>query len=573
MDLFLIDAIGPFFRGLKRRRINWSKIPFAHLKLAGEARRTRFDRIRADLALFTAGVKAVGYNALSLDDVAHLADHPWYEPEIRAKIGIFQEEFRSLFRIVTDQGMGLYLTMDMLSLTPALKARLRSDNETTFRFVRELLAGLFAEFPEVSGVILRIGESDGLDVRDQFRSELCIHTPEQLNHLLRNLLPVFEANGRRLILRTWTVGAYQVGDFIWHQDTLARTLDRIDSPAFILSMKYGETDFFRYLRLNPQFFATGVQKIIELQARREYEGCGEYPSFIGSDYEQYARELGAAQNMVGISVWCQTGGWVPFRRLAFLDDGAIWTEINAFVTLQIFRYGVSARQAVVNWCTQNEVEEPEALEELLALSEEVVKELLYIPEFARQELYFRRIRIPPLLSVYWNTMFINHSMSKIMENFVSDHQGCIASGWAALEKIDRMWLLADRAGLPTPDIEYMRDTFSLLALSREYYFLPFSEEIRLKLKQAKKEYKQRYPPESRFRYKVKLSFKPFRIKRRFLGWVFDLVLRRQRGYRLIDHLLTLNLLSLTYWLVRNSHARIIPKFCRKRAMGLDTIFR
>ena len=29
--LYLIDAIGPFFRGLKRKTINWSKIPFDHL--------------------------------------------------------------------------------------------------------------------------------------------------------------------------------------------------------------------------------------------------------------------------------------------------------------------------------------------------------------------------------------------------------------------------------------------------------------------------------------------------------------------------------------------------------------
>jgi hypothetical protein len=31
MELFLIDAIGPFFRGYKRKRINWSKIIFTHL--------------------------------------------------------------------------------------------------------------------------------------------------------------------------------------------------------------------------------------------------------------------------------------------------------------------------------------------------------------------------------------------------------------------------------------------------------------------------------------------------------------------------------------------------------------
>ena len=63
---------------------------------------------------------------------------------------------------------------------------------------------------------MRIGESDRLDVRGDtdFKSELHIKTPAQANRLLRTLLPVFEKHQRRLILRTWTVGAYRVGDFI-----------------------------------------------------------------------------------------------------------------------------------------------------------------------------------------------------------------------------------------------------------------------------------------------------------------------------------------------------------------------
>lgn len=50
MNLFLIDAIGPFFRGYERRTINWSKIPFDHLKLEEGDRSARrkgraFERI------------------------------------------------------------------------------------------------------------------------------------------------------------------------------------------------------------------------------------------------------------------------------------------------------------------------------------------------------------------------------------------------------------------------------------------------------------------------------------------------------------------------------------------------
>ena len=573
MNLCLIDAIGPFFRDLPKGRINWSKIPYARLPLEEAPRRRRFDQIGRDLHTFACRVREIGYNAVSLDDVAHLADHPWYEPEIREKIALWRQEFRHLFLLLKQQDLAIYLTMDVLSLTPRLKRKLFGDERRINAFLAELLEGLLQDFPEISGVIMRIGESDGRDVKDQFRSELSVRTPEQLNRLLETLLPIFERGGRHLILRTWTVGAYPVGDCIWHRDTLARSLEGINSPAFILSMKYGESDFFRYLPLNPQFFATKVQKMIELQARREYEGCGEYPSFVGGDYEQYARELRQAKNLVGISVWCQTGGWVPFRRLAFLDDQALWTEINAFVCLQIFAHQCSAREAVDRFCGMHAMEQREAVWELLRLSEKAVKQLLYAPEYAEQQLFFRRVRIPPLLSVYWNTIFINHSMRKLMRHFVRDTEACINQARDALEKIEQMRLLARQASLPVDDIEYMKATFTLLALAREYYFLPYSEELKTRLKQAKKHYKQRFPPQSRSRYKVKLSLKPFRLRRRYLGWFLEILLRRQRGYRLIDHLLVLHLLALTYRLLHASRPGLIPKFARKRAMGLETIFK
>ncbi len=574
MNILLIDALGPFFRTPPKGRLNWSKIPFNQLPLANPARRQRFDQIARDLHIFSNRVREIGYNAVSLDDVAHLADHPWYEPEIRQRIAIYREEFHRLFALLKAQGLSIYLTMDVLTLTPRLKGKLYGDERRINAFLVDLLGNLLQDFPEISGVILRIGESDGRDVKDQFRSELSIRTPGQLNRMLETLLPLFERAKRHLILRTWTVGAYPVGDCIWHAHTLEQSLEGIDSTAFILSMKYGESDFFRYLPLNTHFFTSRVQKMIELQARREYEGCGEYPSFIGGDYQAYAQELRQAENLVGMSVWCQTGGWVPFRRLAFLDDErALWTEINAFVSLQIFAQGSSAKAAIEQFCTMRGIAQSEELWELLQLSEAAVKELLYVPEYAQHQLFFRRVRIPPLLAVYWNTIFINHSMRKLMRHFVSDPEACLEQARDGLKKIERMRVLAEQAGLPVDDIDYMHATFTLLALAREYYFLPYSEELKTRLKQAKKHYKQLYPPGSRSRYKVKLSFKTFRLRRRYLGWLLELLLRRQRGYRLIDHLLVVHLLGLTYRLLHASRPGLIPKFARKRAMGLETIFK
>ena len=243
--------------------------------------------------------------------------------------------------------------------------------------------------------------------------------PEETNGFLKRILPTFERHQRSLILRTWTVGAHRIGDLMWNRRTLEATLDGIDSPRFIVSMKPGESDFFRYLPLSEAFRTVRQQKMLELQARREYEGAGEYPAFIGRDCERYAEELSGVEGMVGISIWCQTGGWHRFRRLAFLEDDGrdVWIRMNVGAAMAVFRHGRAAEAGV------REVVGEAAAGAAVALLDEadrVIDDLLYIGGFARERWFFRRVQVPPLLHVYWDTLFINHAVRKLMRH---------SSGW------------------------------------------------------------------------------------------------------------------------------------------------
>jgi hypothetical protein len=49
---------------------------------------------------------------------------------------------------------------------------------------------------------------------------------------------VFEKRLCRLVFRTWTVGAYLIGDLIWHRGRLARALAGIASSALVVSVIY-----------------------------------------------------------------------------------------------------------------------------------------------------------------------------------------------------------------------------------------------------------------------------------------------------------------------------------------------
>jgi hypothetical protein len=215
MELFLIDGIGPFFGDYKKRRINWSKTPLEHLASEDpEKRAKRFVRIREDMHTFATRAAAMGFNAITLDDVAHLADHPGYEPAIRARIQAYRIESLALFDIIQAAGLQIYITMDILSMSAAIREQVDGHLDRAITFAQELITNLLADFPQIAGVIIRIGESDGRDVKGPLRSELLRRTPCDTNQFIKELLPTFEAEERTLIFRTWTVGAYSIGDLM-----------------------------------------------------------------------------------------------------------------------------------------------------------------------------------------------------------------------------------------------------------------------------------------------------------------------------------------------------------------------
>jgi hypothetical protein len=574
--LYLLDAIGPFFRGYDQRTINWSKIPWHHVReeLEGPGAAEWSATLLREFEVFCEQAAEWGFNAISLDDVTHLALHPLLEESKAALVERYRALLRPCMAVAERLGLQVFLTMDVFSSCPTLRGQVGQKPTEIFAFLAELLDQFLADFPAVAGVVLRIGEADGKDVRDDFHSELVVKHPREARQMLLALLPIFEKYQRRLIFRTWTVGAYRIGDLMWNRSTFCDVFKGITSPALVISMKYGESDFFRFLPLSRNFFHTPLPKIVEFQAKREYEGCGEYPSFVGWEYERYIRELRQADNLIGCMVWCQTGGWVPFRRLALLDAEAVWTDLNTFTTLRLMKDGWIVERAVEAFAQERGLGDPMALLQLLRLSDEVVRELLYVEDFARRELFFRRVRIPPLLQVYWGNIFISHSVKKVISYFVRDPEASLRSAMRCLERLEQMKELAGRAGVPVADIEFMADTFHLLALAREYYLMPFNAEMEERIRAAKQAYKTKYPKKGlRARYRVKTDFQPLMFKRRYLGWAIQLLMRRKRGYRAIDRILILHGLSMIYRVIARRRPHWIPKFARESAMGVDVVFR
>lgn len=575
-ELKLLDGIGPFFKHAKSGRQNWSKIPFDQLPRDGEAFRKAFDEIVIDFETICVAARKWGYNAITLDDLGHLADHAWLESDLRDWIGRLRCEFERLFEIAVNHGLGVYITADVFTASDAIKRQVGNDPHRIHVFLGELVDRFFADFACVDGIIFRVGESDGHDVKDALRSELHVRSARMGNRFLRDLLPVFERLDKKLIFRTWTVGAYPVGDLLWHRTTLGKLLRDIDSPALVLSMKHGDSDFFRYLDTNPNLIKATVSTIVEFQARREYEGAGEFPAFIGEEHARIRDEVASLPHCVGFSTWCQTGGWLPFHRLTFLQPEGIWNEINVAVTSYLMIHpGSQPDEAIRDWCSRSGHDgDPKALCQLLRLSEQVIARLWYVREYAGQCLYFRRVRIPPLMWIYWDSIFVSHPVKRIFKRLVKNRGYALADGQDALEALGTMVSLAEVAGVSREDLEFLSDTGRVLAAARRYFFTPYSEETCQAVRNAKRAYKKKWPRGmGRRRLKVKLSFKRFGLSRRQLALLMVLTLRKRSHYRLLDRMVMLHLLAWGYRVFKKRREKVIPKFARKRAMGLDTVFR
>ncbi|MEY3895135.1 MAG: hypothetical protein RLZZ214_654, partial [Verrucomicrobiota bacterium] len=155
MELFLIDAIGPFFRGCGRMRVNWSKIPFMDLH---DASPDDWSLIENELRDFARLVSAQGYNAVTLDDLAHLAPHPLHEPEVAERIDFLRGKFRAFFDMLHgDFGLRVYLTTDVLPVTPALSEAFGNDPAEMETYYVGLVRGILEDFPQLAGLILRVG--------------------------------------------------------------------------------------------------------------------------------------------------------------------------------------------------------------------------------------------------------------------------------------------------------------------------------------------------------------------------------------------------------------------------------
>jgi hypothetical protein len=566
--LYLIDSTSPFFGKLPKDVINWSKAPHHLMESRGRLKKKRTKQTAKRFTTYLSRVSQLGYNAITFDELAYLVRFPFYPSELKTRLKDYQKHFKKLFRLAEEKNLKVYVTSDLFFFNEAIDAYTEGKTEKILALIEKSVVKLFRTYPNIGGVIFRCGESDGLDVSGDFKSRLFLKKPEMANRFLKKLLPVFEQAQKHLIFRTWTIGAHPLGDLLWNPRTYEKTFNGVDSTSLIISAKYGDGDFFHYLNLCPHFFADDRKKIVELQARREYEGFGEFPSFVGFLYQTIFQALKSCPNLVGIQVWCQTGGWSQFRNRTFLKGTSFWNELNTSVSIYLFKEGLDVETAVKKfirdfYAGEFFAREIQKLILFLSLSEEVVKELLYDPHFTRHTFYLNRVRLPPLLHIFWDHVTLSDSLRAVLLSLAGENPNAERTAADALERLAKMQQLAKQLKLPYK-ADFQESLFTLLfAIRRLIYETPTQEKIE-DLKQQVEVFEDLFPNTYHFHVQITPDKKYF-----WLRFLLKLAVRRNPRYRLIDRFLFNPVsASVVLFFLKRSPGQL-PAFVGKQAMGLE----
>lgn len=350
----------------------------------------------------------------------------------RSRHVAWRRRFAELFEVARRQGFQVYLATDLLTLTPSLERYFRgrtgardAERPELWEVYAAGFAELFDSLPQVDGVVIRIGEGGALFDPPgwRYRSAFAVKTVRAVRAMLDALLPVFERSGRTLILRTWSVGAGELGDIHTNPATYAAALGDVDSPNLVVSTKYARGDFYGYQPANPTLRGGPQRRLIEFQARREYEGFSAFPNYVAPLHQAALAELLAANpRIVGSWVWTQEGGPLHAGPMSLYPRHGFWAWIdaNAYATARLARDpGADPATLAADWARRTVGADSgavRAVAQVLVASRGVVERGLYIRPFAERALWAFGQEVPPMLwilewdivggsSAVWSTVY------------------------------------------------------------------------------------------------------------------------------------------------------------------------
>lgn len=294
-------------------------------------------------------LKALGYTGkvFELFQAAQFGvDWSTVDPEVfpagspeRAWVDAKAAELDRMYNAAKAAGLEVYCHTDMIVLPKRLVQRRHLEatygdatNPQTQELLRALIRQMFDRFPQLDGLVVRIGETylQGAPYHmGTFKDKKDPAHIIPLINLLRDEICV--KRHKKLLFRTWV--SFDTDLATYHAVDDAVPTD----PNLYFVVKQCEGDFHRG---NPFSKVLGVGRhaqIVEVQCQREYEGKGAYPNYIGhgliEGFEEHrnapiksVRQLWSNPLVRGVFTWSRGGGWEgPYLT------NELWCDLNVYV--------------------------------------------------------------------------------------------------------------------------------------------------------------------------------------------------------------------------------------------------
>ncbi|MFE0591220.1 hypothetical protein [Micromonospora echinospora] len=323
--------------------------------------------------------------------------------------------FGPVFRYADQMGMKVFLLTDMLAVSPPLEAYLTRTvggldvtDPRLWAVYQAGLAELFASLPFVDGLMVRVGEGGDVYAEDgwTYSSKLVVTTETAVRAMLRALLDTAGAAGREIVFRTWTVGVGAVGDLHTNPESYARVLGGFDDPHLIVSTKYTLGDFYSHLPLNSTLLAGGHRRIVEFQARREFEGFGALPNDLGPLHRQALRAFLANPRVEGVWNWTQDGGPLRAGPMSLHLRAGFWQlyDLNTYAVGRLaWDPDTDPAQVTADWAYRTFSADPAtvaAIGQAMALSRAAVTRGLYVGPYADRSVRALGLEPPPMMWIF-----------------------------------------------------------------------------------------------------------------------------------------------------------------------------
>lgn len=272
------------------------------------------------------------------------------EKEEKEWIDSLNGEVRAQIDAAKKENMEIFYHIDLFVLPKKLIEKYKDEicdedgkisvrREKTLELHRIMLDEMFKEYPEVDGLIVRVGETYLHDTPYHGGNGAIKYgnKEEEIKDfiLLLNFLrdEVCEKHGKYLFFRTWDIFSDR---FHSSSEYYLKITDNVKPHEKLLfSIKHTIVDFWRRVRFNPCLTKGKHNQVIEIQCQREYEGKGAYPNYImngvinsfdDNKEPMGLRDIADNPKIKGIYTWSRGGGWYgPYIKNEF------WCDINVWV--------------------------------------------------------------------------------------------------------------------------------------------------------------------------------------------------------------------------------------------------